>query len=101
MAAVGSEALGSRKQGEVWDSSNQSACVCLGKGLLSALSVGADAIAMGTRMAVTHESPLHSVVKQTVTEKNAAETIFTKNFDGLPARIMKTPGGVQAAKRVS
>lgn len=70
-------------------------------GLLAALSLGADAIAMGSRFAVSRESPLHDRVKQAVVGKTEADTIYSKNIDGLWARVMKTPAATKAAKRVS
>lgn len=73
-----------------------------GQGLLAALSLGADAVAMGTRFACTQESPLHENVKRAIAQEKATEsdTIYSKNFDGIWARVMKTPTTQQAAKRV-
>lgn len=62
-----------------------------GNGLLAALSLGAHGVAMGTRFAATRESGLHDAVKDVITEKSQTETLYTKNFDGMSARIMKTP----------
>lgn len=73
-----------------------------GQGLLAALSLGADAVAMGTRFACTQESPLHENVKQAIVQEKMteADTIYSKNFDGIFARAMRTPTTEQAAKRV-
>lgn len=73
-----------------------------GQGLLAALSLGADAVAMGTRFACTQESPLHENVKQAIVQEKMteADTIYSKNFDGIWARVMRTPTTEQAAKRV-
>jgi enoyl-[acyl-carrier protein] reductase II len=62
-----------------------------GHGLAAALSLGAGAIAMGTRFAATRESGLHEKMKQVIVEKDAEETIYTDRFDGMWARIMETP----------
>lgn len=62
-----------------------------GGGLLAALALGADAVAMGTRFATSKESPVHANTKQLIVEKKVEETIYTPNFDGMPSRIMKTP----------
>jgi enoyl-[acyl-carrier protein] reductase II len=70
-----------------------------GAGLLAALSLGADGIAMGTRFAATRESGLHPVMKKVITEKSQAETLYTKNFDGMWARIMETPTSVSLTRR--
>ena len=70
-----------------------------GGGLLAALSLGADGIAMGSRFAVSHESPLHSNVKQRVLSLSEGDTIYSKNFDGLYARVMRTPAAEAACAR--
>lgn len=62
-----------------------------GRGLLAARALGADAVAMGTRFAATRESALHDGMKKVITEKGADETLRTKNFDGMWARLMRTP----------
>ena len=70
-----------------------------GRGLAAALSLGADAVAMGSRFATSAESPLHQNVKTTVVAKDVEQTIYSKNFDGLYARVMKTPAAEQATKK--
>jgi len=70
-----------------------------GAGLVAALSLGADGVAMGTRFAATRESGLHPSVKKVITEKGQEETLYTRNFDGMPARIMKTPRSVALTRR--
>lgn len=69
--------------------------------MLAALSLGADAVAMGTRFACTQESPLHENVKQAIVQERTTEsdTIYSKHFDGIHARVMKTPA-TEAANRV-
>jgi len=62
-----------------------------GGGLVAALALGADAIAMGTRFAMTQESPVHRKTRELVIGKSVADTLYTRNFDGLPCRIMRTP----------
>jgi len=68
-----------------------------GSGLLAALSLGADGVAMGTRLAITKESPLHSHVKDTLTHPNQTvfDTVYGKKFDGIPARVLSTPIALQ------
>ena len=70
-----------------------------GRGLMAALSLGAEAIAMGSRFATTQESPLHQATKDAVVERSEAQTIYGNNFDGLYARVMKTPASIKAMKR--
>ncbi|WP_374255892.1 NAD(P)H-dependent flavin oxidoreductase [Aquabacterium sp.] len=64
-----------------------------GRGLMAALALGADAVAMGTRFASSLESPMHADTKQLVLSKEAEETIYSSNFDTFPCRVMRTPGG--------
>ncbi|MFZ4550764.1 MAG: NAD(P)H-dependent flavin oxidoreductase [Aquabacterium sp.] len=64
-----------------------------GRGLIAALALGADAVAMGTRFASSLESPMHAETKQLVRRKEAEETIYSSNFDTFPCRVMRTPGG--------
>ena len=71
-----------------------------GKGLAAALSLGADAVAMGTRFATTVESPLAEHVKQTISNPHIGETetIYGSNFDGIPARVLKSAAAIKATK---
>ncbi len=64
-----------------------------GRGLVAALALGADAVAMGTRFAASFESPVHAQTKQMVVEMAAQDTIYSPNFDTWPCRVMRTPGG--------
>mmetsp|Transcript_4345 Transcript_4345/g.8020 ORF Transcript_4345/g.8020 Transcript_4345/m.8020 type:complete len:436 (-) Transcript_4345:1061-2368(-) len=63
---------------------------CNGSGLNAALALGADAVAMGTRMAVTRESPLAQATKEAIVRAGESETIYGSNFDGIPARVLRT-----------
>ena len=66
-----------------------------GRGLNAALALGADAVAMGTHMAVTKESPLAEATKRAIVRSDEAETIYGKNFDGIPARVLETPASAK------
>jgi enoyl-[acyl-carrier protein] reductase II len=70
-----------------------------GRGLAAALALGAGAIAMGTRFAATQESALHDDMKKVIVEKQAEETLYTENFDGMWARIMRTPTSVRVTHK--
>lgn len=70
-----------------------------GRGLLAALALGAEAVAMGSRFATTQDSPLNETTKQAVVSKTEQDTIYSKNFDGIPARVMKTPRSVKETRR--
>ena len=62
-----------------------------GQGLAAALSLGADAVAMGSRLATTVESPLANEMKQAIVASSESDTLYGSNFDGIPARVLKTP----------
>ncbi|HVO67289.1 MAG TPA: nitronate monooxygenase [Syntrophales bacterium] len=70
-----------------------------GRGLAAALALGADAVAMGTRLMTTKESPLHEVYKRLSVEKKAEDTLFSDRFDGLLCRVLKTDAALRAIKR--
>lgn len=70
-----------------------------GRGLVAALALGADAVAMGSRFATSMESPVHQNVKEAVVAKRVEDTIYSKNFDGLYARVMKTPMAEKVTKK--
>ena len=69
-----------------------------GRGLAAMLALGADGVAMGSRLAVTRESPLAQPVKEQIVRMDENDTIYGTNFDGLGARIMKTDAGEKAMK---
>lgn len=70
-----------------------------GQGLLAALSLGVDGIALGTRFAITQESPLSQKVKDYMSSDEAIETIYGDKFDGIPARVLKTDISQKAMSR--
>lgn len=69
------------------------------RGVLAALVLGAEAVAMGSRFATVTESPLHEHIKHQVIAKDQHETIYSPHFDGLPARYMKTPLAQKLTKK--
>jgi len=62
-----------------------------GRGLAAALALGADAVAMGSRFAVSKESPLAESAKRAIAASTESDTLYGSNFDGIPARVLKTP----------
>ena len=70
-----------------------------GRGLAAAICLGAGGVAMGSRFATSVESPMHERVKQAVAAKNQHDTVYSKNFDGIPARYMKTANSVRRTKK--
>ena len=72
---------------------------CDGKGLATALVLGAEGISMGTRFAVTKESPLHEYFQQKIIKATVEDTIYSDRFDGLPGRALKTKAAEAWVKR--
>lgn len=70
-----------------------------GRGLAAALALGAEGVAMGTRMMTTKESPLHENYKKLSLEKDIYDTLYSKRFDGLWCRVLDTQGARKAIKR--
>jgi enoyl-[acyl-carrier protein] reductase II len=62
-----------------------------GSGLSAALTLGADAIAMGTRFAVSRESSLSQAAKDAICSSTESDTLYGSNFDGISARVLRTP----------
>lgn len=70
-----------------------------GAGLLAALALGADAVAMGSRLAMTQESPVHERSKEMIRQRSVADTLYSRNFDGLWCRMMDTPTARAATRK--
>jgi len=70
-----------------------------GRGLVAALSLGAEGIAMGSRFSVTKESPVHNNAKKHTVDKGIEDTIYSNRLDGLYCRMMKTPSAEKAVKK--
>jgi enoyl-[acyl-carrier protein] reductase II len=66
-----------------------------GRGLATALILGADGISMGTRFMNSVESPVHENQKKVTNETDVYSTIYTDKVDGMKARVMKTPGAIK------
>lgn len=62
-----------------------------GRGLVAALSLGAEGISMGTRFLATKESPAHPKVKQKLIDSSEEDTIVTTHITGLRARVIRNP----------
>jgi len=70
-----------------------------GRGLAAALALGADGVAMGTRLMCTRESPAHERCKQLAIEKTFEDTLYSTRFDGQWCRVMRGPGAERARKK--
>ncbi|MHB8137951.1 MAG: NAD(P)H-dependent flavin oxidoreductase [Smithellaceae bacterium] len=70
-----------------------------GRGIAAALALGAEGVAMGTRLMTTKESPLHENFKTLTMQKDVYDTLFSKRFDGILCRVMKTDAAKHAIKK--
>ncbi|MRR17594.1 MAG: nitronate monooxygenase [Deltaproteobacteria bacterium] len=70
-----------------------------GRGIAAALALGAEGVAMGTRLMTTKESPLHENYKKLTQEKEVYDTLFSKRFDGILCRVMKTDAAKRAVRK--
>ena len=67
-----------------------------GRTLSAAIALGADAVAMGSRFATTKESSLAHQMKEIIANPDInggsteSDTLYGKNFDGIPARVLKS-----------
>lgn len=72
-----------------------------GRGLAAALALGADAVAMGSRFAITKESSLAYQMKEIISnyESTESDTLYGKNFDGIPARVLRGDESLRLFKK--
>ena len=70
-----------------------------GRGLVAALSLGADGVAMGTRLMNTRESPVHEDMKRVGVERGVTDSLVTTRVDGLPARVVRSRGVKRLMRR--
>jgi NAD(P)H-dependent flavin oxidoreductase YrpB (nitropropane dioxygenase family) len=59
-----------------------------GHGLAAALALGAEGIAMGTRFAVTKESPIHEGLKKAYMQAVDTDAVLSAVWDGMPQRAI-------------
>ena len=59
-----------------------------GKGLVAALALGAEGVAMGTRFAVTQESPIPPEIKRKYLEARSVDAAMNSVWDGLMLRAI-------------
>jgi enoyl-[acyl-carrier protein] reductase II len=70
-----------------------------GRGLAAALALGAEGVALGTRLMTTKESPLHQNYKLLSINMDTTDTIYSRRIDGLWCRVLKTDGAERARRR--
>jgi len=61
-----------------------------GRGLIAALALGADGVAMGTRFLLTKESHVPDAIKLRYLRTGVLDTVVTKAIDGRPQRVIRT-----------
>ncbi len=69
-----------------------------GRGLAAALTLGADAISMGTRFMLTKESTVHENLKKFCLNATEEDTVYSDIFDGLPSRVMRNKASEKLLK---
>ncbi|MDD4860244.1 MAG: nitronate monooxygenase [Dehalococcoidales bacterium] len=69
-----------------------------GRGLAAALSLGADAVSMGTRFMITKENPVHENLKKFCLAASEEDTVYSDVFDGLPSRVMRNKASLKLLK---
>ncbi|MFW0787508.1 nitronate monooxygenase [Gordonia sp. CPCC 206044] len=62
-----------------------------GRGLVAALSYGAEGVAMGTRFLLTSDSAVPEAVKHEYLERGLGDTVVSVKVDGMPHRVLRTP----------
>jgi enoyl-[acyl-carrier protein] reductase II len=70
-----------------------------GRGLMAALSLGADGISMGSRFMVVKESMVHDNFKRLCIEATEQDTLYDNVFDGMDGRVLKTREAEAMTKR--
>ncbi|HWR69277.1 MAG TPA: nitronate monooxygenase [Desulfomonilia bacterium] len=70
-----------------------------GRGLAAAIALGADGVAMGTRIMTTKESPLHQNYKDLSRKMDTTDTIYSRRIDGLWCRVLKTDAAERMRRR--
>ncbi len=61
-----------------------------GRGLVAAMALGAEGIAMGTRFLLTAESEVPEQTKAVYLQTGVTGTLVTKSIDGHPQRVIRT-----------
>lgn len=62
-----------------------------GSGLAAALTLGADAVSVGTRFIASKEAGVDENYKKAVVDSSAEDIVMTTRISGTPAAVIKTP----------
>jgi enoyl-[acyl-carrier protein] reductase II len=72
-----------------------------GKGLVAALALGAEGIAMGTRLAATKESEVAQPIKDVWLKATEEDTVIDPAFDGINCRVLRNKKAEEMLKKRS
>jgi len=72
---------------------------CDGKGLAVALALGAEGVAMGTRLAATQEAEVPENVKQVWLKVTEEDTVIDDAFDGINCRVWRNKAAEEMLKK--
>jgi len=72
---------------------------CDGKGLVAALALGAEGIAMGTRLAATQEAEVPQQIKDTWLKVTEEDNVIDTAFDGIPCRVWRNNAAEKMLKK--
>ena len=70
-----------------------------GQCLVAALALGADAVAMGTRLATTQESPVNERTKESHIAAGIEDTFYSDRCEGLRCRVLKSKSAEKSIKK--
>ncbi|MFC1940623.1 NAD(P)H-dependent flavin oxidoreductase [Chloroflexota bacterium] len=70
-----------------------------GRSLAAALALGAEGIAMGSRLAVTQEAEVADTIKQTWLKATEEDTVIDTAFDGILDRVLKNKAAEDMLKK--
>jgi enoyl-[acyl-carrier protein] reductase II len=60
-----------------------------GRGLVAALALGAGGVWVGTRFVNAAEAPIHAGYQRAIQEARDEDTVVTRAYSGLPARVLR------------
>jgi enoyl-[acyl-carrier protein] reductase II len=69
-----------------------------GRGLVAALALGAEGISMGTRFALTKESPVHKKTIEACLKATEEDTFRTARIDGMDLRVLRSKTAERLAR---
>ncbi|MBM4463727.1 MAG: nitronate monooxygenase [Chloroflexi bacterium] len=70
-----------------------------GKSLAAALALGAEGMAMGTRLAATQEAEVPDGIKQAWLKATEEDTVIDTAFDGIPCRVLRNKAAEKMMKK--